>query len=158
MTYLVHSRTVGSKNGVRNYQYKSGEWTPEGKERRREQYRRAHQNAFKSDGKKPSNAEKLTRSARDAYNEIANIGDKIQRKRPSTSHMDDQELAKVVNRMRLEQQYAELKANDISNGKRIFNNVKNVGGSVLNVAVSAAAITTAVMSIKNAFEGNGGKK
>lgn len=36
--YLVHSRTKGSKNGVRLYQYTDGTWTEEGKRRRRAEY------------------------------------------------------------------------------------------------------------------------
>lgn len=36
--YIAHSRTSGSKNGVRKYQYEDGRWTPEGLERRRSEY------------------------------------------------------------------------------------------------------------------------
>lgn len=39
--YLAHSRTKGSVNGVRLYQYEDGRWTPEGLERRRADYRAA---------------------------------------------------------------------------------------------------------------------
>lgn len=36
--YIAHSRTPGSKNGVRKYQNEDGTWTPEGLERRRQEY------------------------------------------------------------------------------------------------------------------------
>lgn len=35
---LAHARTKGSKNGLRLYQFVSGDWTDEGKRRRREEY------------------------------------------------------------------------------------------------------------------------
>ena len=38
---LAHSRTVGSRNGERRYQYEDGTWTEEGKARRREEYNEA---------------------------------------------------------------------------------------------------------------------
>lgn len=40
--FLSHSRTPGSKNGVRLYQNEDGTWTTLGLERRREEYRRAN--------------------------------------------------------------------------------------------------------------------
>ncbi len=39
--YLVHSRTKGSKNGVRRYQNPDGTGTPLGLERRRDEYKRS---------------------------------------------------------------------------------------------------------------------
>lgn len=39
--FLSHSRTPGSKNGVRLYQNEDGTWTTLGLERRREEYRQA---------------------------------------------------------------------------------------------------------------------
>jgi hypothetical protein len=57
---ICHSRTPGSKNGVRRYQTPEGKWTPEGLLRRRNQYAKEHNRYL--DKMEKANAEYMHRS------------------------------------------------------------------------------------------------
>jgi len=62
--------------------------------------------------------------------------------------LTDQELKDRVARMNLEQQYSALSAAKTSRGQAYVQNVLDVGGSVLAIAGSAAAIALAVKQLK----------
>ena len=62
--------------------------------------------------------------------------------------LSDQELKDRVARMNLEQQYSALSAAKTSKGQAYVQNVLDVGGSVLAIAGSAAAIALAVKQLK----------
>ena len=62
--------------------------------------------------------------------------------------LTDQELKDRVARMNLEQQYSNLSAAKTSKGQAYVQNILDVGGSVLAIAGSAAAIALAVKQLK----------
>ena len=62
--------------------------------------------------------------------------------------LTDQELKDRVARMNLEQQYSNLSAANTSKGQAYVQNILDVGGSVLAIAGSAAAIALAVKQLK----------
>lgn len=106
---LMHYRTKGSKNGVRRFQTESGEWTPLGlKERRiREGFgeRRAARREARAQ-RKAAKAEERRANLERARQYKAER-DEAKRKR-NPKNLTDEELAKGVQRLRMEQEYREL--------------------------------------------------
>lgn len=103
---LAHSRTRGSKNGVRRYQTASGEWTPLGLQRRREREgwgegRRAARAAKKAERAAARNAK------RKAYEERKAQAQESKHKN-NLKTMTDEELKARIARLKMEQEYKEL--------------------------------------------------
>lgn len=103
---LAHSRTRGSKNGVRRYQTASGEWTPLGLQRRREREgwgegRRAARAAKKAERAAARNAK------RKAYEERKEQARESKHKN-NLKTMTDEELKARIARLKMEQEYKEL--------------------------------------------------
>lgn len=103
---LAHSRTRGSKNGVRRYQTASGEWTPLGLQRRREREgwgegRRAARAAKKAERAAARNAK------RKAYEERKAQAQESKHKN-NLKNMTDEELKARIARLKMEQEYKEL--------------------------------------------------
>lgn len=103
---LAHSRTKGSKNGVRRYQTASGEWTPLGLQRRKEREgwgdgRRAARAAKKAERAAAKNAK------RKAYEERKAQARESKRKN-NLKTMTDEELKARIARLKMEQEYKEI--------------------------------------------------
>lgn len=103
---LAHSRTRGSKNGVRRYQTASGEWTPLGLQRRKEREgwgdgQRAARAARKAERSAAKNAK------RKAYEERKAQAQESKRKN-NLKNMTDEELKAKIARLKMEQEYKEL--------------------------------------------------
>lgn len=103
---LAHSRTRGSKNGVRRYQTASGEWTPLGLQRRRDREgwgegRRAARAAKKAERAAARNAK------RKAYEERKAQAQESKHKN-NLKTMTDEELKARIARLKMEQEYKEL--------------------------------------------------
>lgn len=114
---LAHSRTKGSKNGVRRYQTASGEWTPLGLQRRKEREgwgdgRRAARAAKKAERATAKNAK------RKAYEERKAQARESKRKN-NLKTMTDEELKARIARLKMEQEYKSLnKSPVIEAGKK----------------------------------------
>lgn len=181
--YLVHSRTKGSKNGIRRYQFTDGTWTEEGKRRRRAEYsgsdtdgmyyaksvrdsrKRSSKGSKRSseeieemldratragkDGK-ASRIEKAARSSQDIVEASSRIVNRATRAKPErpASEMTDKELRQKIERMRLEQQYNDLSANQISEGAAKAREIMEYAKDIAVIGVGAASLWAMFRQIK----------
>ena len=90
--YLMHFRTKGSKNGVRRFQNEDGTWTEAGLEARRKR------EGFGERRKARKEARKAAREERIAKRRANNV-----------KYMSDEEIQKRIARLKLEQQYKDMK-------------------------------------------------
>ena len=101
--YLMHFRTKGSKNGVRRYQLEDGTWTKAGLEARKKREgwgeRRVERKAARKERKAERSAARA--EAKAAYKE------KVRQRNPKT--MTKEELADRIERLKMENEYRELK-------------------------------------------------
>ena len=99
-------------------------------------------------------ARKYTEDAQNIVRESKNINRSIGDIRSATnkvnlSSMSDSELRERVNRMNLEQQYANLSANAKSKGQAYVSNTLEVAGSALAITTSALAIALSIKQLKS---------
>ena len=156
--FIAHSRTKGSKNGVRLYQYEDGTYTELGKARRRVGFNRERAGKFfdqtiKGGKDKPniSPAEKIGNEAGNVVSETRSI-ERVLRKtkekdRPS-KHLSDEELKKKIARLELEKRYDSLTAEDVSRGKLEFDDIMSIIGSTLAIGISAAKLYATIKSTR----------
>lgn len=180
---LIHSRTKGSKNGVRRYQFTDGTWTEEGKARRRAEYggsdtdsmhyarsvrgprrKSANSNRRSSEeiedmidratraGKdgKASRIEKAARSSQDIIDASSRIVNRVTKGKPErpASEMSDKELRQKIDRMRLEQQYNDLSADQISEGAAKAREIMEYAKDIAVIGVGAASLWAMFNQIK----------
>ena len=114
-----------------------------------------HQERTNRQIKKAGNLVNVGRNSSNAFREASNIADTVSRSsRPSKkvrneiSRMSDQELRTKINRMQMEQQYANLNPSRISRGASHAADVLSVAGSVAAIGASAAAIALAIKQYK----------
>ena len=117
--YIAHSRTKGSKNGVRRYQNPDGTWTDLGLERRRAKY----------DAK---NGSKRNASKNDLISE-----------------MTDEELRQRINRLRDEATYKQLMSDlsRAKAGKEKVKEILAISGSVVGVAAGSVALVQKIKKL-----------
>ena len=140
-TSLYHYGILGQKWGERRFQNPDGTYTEEGLKRKRT-------NQIKNAGQ--------VRSALNAGKQITdsakNIGNNLRKKSgPSEKirQMSDEELRKEVNRMLLENQYANLKSQRVESGRDTVNRILSIAGDTMAIGASAASIALAIYTIKN---------
>ena len=97
----------------------------------------------------------IAKSSSEIANNAANIAGKgTGRKSPSKkmkkelSEMSDQELRNRINRLNMEQQYADLNPSRTSRGAARAKTILEVAGSVAAIGASAAGIALAIMQMK----------
>ena len=155
---LMHWGIKGMKWGVRRYQNKDGSLTPAGKKRydkemaKLKEEEKIAKNKLKTQAKLNKLDEK--RKEVEALKSGKPIAKKTQQSsKPSVKDMSDDELRRTVNRLLMEQQYAKLKPEQVSAGKKFVKKVMNdvvapaateVGKNVLKDAMTKA--------VKNASE------
>lgn len=174
--YIAHSRTEGSKNGVRRWQYEDGTWTPEGLERRREEYRKINRKngsglraliggtgaglaavgaiAGVAGSKNPqqvTNAISTSKNTLDSSKQAADLFKKG-KLRPSdvkTQDLSNDDLNNIVKRMELEKKYADLLDNDREKGGDWVTKVMGTVGGLLAAGASIAVIYSVIKAKKN---------
>lgn len=162
---LYHYGILGQKWGERRYQNPDGTYTEAGLRKKRATYSVANGNpdntASGTTWAKNYRAEQIkntgqVRSALNAGKQITdstkNIGNNLKGKHePSESikNMSDEQLRKEVNRMLLENQYANLKSQRTETGKDTVNRMLSIAGDIMAIGASAATIVMAIDSIKN---------
>lgn len=132
---LYHHGVVGMKWGVRRYQNKDGSLTNAGKRRygtkaNFEKVQAAKKAAAKANSKQAiarRKANERTAAEVAKYRKKAGIKDEkpddTKPKKPTVKDMSDEELMAVINRKRLEQQYAQLNPEKVSMGKKFMNSL-----------------------------------
>lgn len=105
--------------------------------------------------RKLANTSKLGKSTSDAFNTASNLADDAARlAKPSKkvkaelSKMSDKELREKINRMNMEQQYANLNPSKVSRGASHAANALSVIGSLAAIGGSVAAMALAIKQIK----------
>lgn len=94
---------------------------------------------------KPSDAQKMASSGKDGIRAARDL-EMHTRKRGTydLSNMSDEDLRKEINRMNMEQQYANLKDAEISAGRRNVHDSLQVAEDVAGLGVSAAVIASLI--------------
>ena len=105
--------------------------------------------------KKLGAAKNLSSNASNAANEASNMIGRVSRNhRPSKkvrnelATMSDQELRNKINRMQMEQQYANLNPSKVSRGANYAANVLSVAGSIAAIGASSVGIALAVKQLR----------
>lgn len=130
---LTHWGIKGMRWGIRRYQNKDGTLTATGKKRYAKEMAKLKEEERVAKNKQRTQAKinKLDEKRREI--EAIKSGKPIQKKtqqtahKPSVKEMSDDELRAIVNRLQLEQQYRNLKPEQVSAGKKFTDSVlKNV--------------------------------
>lgn len=134
---LYHHGVVGMKWGVRRYQNKDGSLTNAGKRRygtkanfeRVQAAKKAASKVNSKEAKARKKANERTAAEIAKYRKKAGIKDDkpvdTQPKKKTMKDMSDEELITAINRKRLEQTYAQLNPEKVSNGKKFLNSLKD---------------------------------
>lgn len=160
--YLAHHGILGQKWGVRRYQNADGSYTAEGAKRYRSgsttgagisKEQRERTEKFFKPGKngKPSQAEKVTSSAKDIIEQSKKLSDKgfsktrkskeiARKQQEEISQMSDEELRKRINRMNLEKQYKDLSPKYVSKGQAVVRETLEIAGSIAGITLAATKI------------------
>lgn len=116
-------------------------------------HRRASSTSSGSDPKKLSRVKayvdgsaNIAKEAKNIHTSVSNI--KAVKKIPSSESMTDAQLKERVSRMNLEQQYANLTANQTSKGREYVHSTLEVAGSALAITSSALGIALAIKQLK----------
>lgn len=160
---LMHHGIKGMHWGVRRYQNYDG--TRIGSERRKssdgsknnENKKRGLSESQKESLFKPgkdgkaSNAEKVTRAAKDSVGSTRNIVERSGKKsyKSDAPTLSDKELREKINRMELEQRYDRLNQERVSTGNQKALEILDYAGDVVSIGASAATILAVVWRLKH---------
>lgn len=142
---LMHWGVPKMQWGVRRYQYEDGTRTPLGLAR--ERAARAANKAASSEGVMTANA---VRKGAEGAKSINRAVGSIRRKSNTedVSKISDEELKKRVNRMNLEQQYADLNSRKVGKGESYVNDALDIIGGVASITASALTIALVAKKLK----------
>lgn len=163
---LYHHGILGQKWGVRRYQNADGTLTEAGKRRYGDKLSYDDSgrptDRYKAESLARSNVASDYKSASQGMNAGSSVAQRAsnisrrsaQRAREKAkrdmdvSHMSDKELQAAVNRMNLERNYKNLKAENISTGHDRVGTILDYAGDVIGIGASAATILVAIHTIK----------
>lgn len=173
---LKHYGILGMKWGVRRYQNADGSLTAAGKKRygtadnynetrekkkaeRKDRLDRAFDDTVKAGKDKPniSPAEKVAKNASNALGEtskVINAANRIKNRKNDPgpidlSHMSDQELRSIINRMDLERRYIDVTSKPkTSKGKEYVDDIIDIAGGVAGIAGSVISTIVLIKTIK----------
>ena len=103
---------------------------------------------------KASIGEKIARGSSDIMRSTAEINDALanngKKYTPYTNDLSNADLEKMIRRMNLEQQYANLTTANVQRGRDRLDTIMKIGGGVVALGGTAAALLTAIAAIKRA--------
>ena len=138
---LRHHGIKGQKWGVRRYQKADGTLTLLGK------LRYGDANDYEEMGKQVAKADGLIKTAK-KYQEEKEHKEYEEKIKTDLSKMSDAELQKVVNRLNLEQRYAQvMRSKEKERGESAAIKWLNVAGTVVTVAGSAISTAVAIKQL-----------
>lgn len=149
--YLVHSRTKGSKNGVRRFQNPDGTGTPLGLERRRNEYKRSKGLSIntKELSKGINSTKDVVNNARSQRANNKRVKEKVTALEEAKT-MTDKELRDRLNRLNLENNYVNaVSQQSVNNGSDTVDKILYYTGAVLGIAGSAVSIYASVKRKQN---------
>lgn len=174
--FLCHSRTKGSKNGVRLYQNEDGTYTELGKQRRRAEYKKMSDDELRTtikrkklekqlDDLEPVGAPRYEQSLNNMRNASGNIDQLSNRLRNrqtnnktiyekiDLSKMSDQDLRRAIDRKRLEEQYMSAYGKEVKTkaqkGKEFAQKALEMTSDVLMIGSTALSIALAIKALRN---------
>lgn len=155
---LMHWGIKGMKWGVRRYQNKDGSLTPAGKRRYEQEMAKLKEEEKIAKNKLRTQAKLNKLDEKRKEIEALKSGKPIVKKTnqsstPSVKDMSDEELRRVVNRLLMEQQYAKLKPEQVSTGKKFVDKVmKDVVAPAATEVGKNVLKDVMTKTVKNAIE------
>jgi len=138
---IMHSRTKGSKNGDRRYQYEDGSLTPLGVEHQREMRR--------------ARAEAMGKGLSDAAKQVSEAGKNLpttrgRYERKNYSKLSNQDLEKRIRRLELEDRYGQLTGDTkyVKSGSEKVQDAIKFIGATLGILASGAIIAKTVQDMQ----------
>lgn len=169
---LYHHGIKGQKWGVRRFQNPDGSYTNAGKARYAEDikkerksksskkerdYSKVFEREIKTKNGKISTAEDVSKHATNIARNVRDISSYVDKIRSSKTRLDfqreasklsNEELNKRINRMQLENRYADLNTDRIDAGRSRVTSVSDTALTALEITGAAVGIASAIVSIK----------
>lgn len=139
--YLAHSRTKGSKNGVRRYQYENGRLTPEGIE---------HYGKMYGWGQSAEDYGNIAKTANNTAKTVTETGNRMYKDyrkgqykneyREQARHLSDDELKRIVKRKEWEDKYVNAMTPEVKSGADKALQALEIVGAIATTAVAVGQV------------------
>ena len=160
---LYHHGIKGQRWGFRRFQNSDGSLTNAGRARyavdvkKERKGGKAFERNIKTKNGKISTAEDVSKNATNIARNVRDISSDVDKIRSSktrlefqreASKLSDDELKKRINRMQLEDRYADLSSSRIDTGRSKVTSVSDTALTALEITGAAVGIASAIISIK----------